>query len=35
MEFVIAPKARSDIASILAWTHENFGLLTLKRYSAD
>jgi toxin ParE1/3/4 len=33
MELVIAPKARSDIASILAWTHENFGPLTLKRYS--
>jgi toxin ParE1/3/4 len=33
MELVIAPKARSDIASILAWTHENFGPQTLKRYS--
>jgi toxin ParE1/3/4 len=33
MELVIAPKARSDIATILAWTHENFGPLTLKRYS--
>jgi toxin ParE1/3/4 len=33
MELIIAPKARSDIASILAWTHENFGPQTLKRYS--
>jgi hypothetical protein len=26
-------KARSDIASILAWTEENFGSQTLKRYA--
>ncbi len=32
MEVVIAPRARSDIASILAWTEENFGPQTLKRY---
>src|ERR1700722_15691995 len=32
MDVNIAPKARSDIASILAWTEENFGPLTLKRY---
>jgi len=32
MEVIIAPKARSDIASILAWTEENFGSHTLKRY---
>ena len=32
MEVIIAPKARSDIASILAWTEENFGPQTLKRY---
>ena len=32
MEVVIAPKARSDVASILAWTEENFGPQTLKRY---
>jgi toxin ParE1/3/4 len=33
MEVVIAPKARGDIASILAWTEENFGPQTLKRYA--
>jgi len=33
MEVTIAPKARSDIASILAWTEENFGPRTLKRYA--
>jgi plasmid stabilization system protein ParE len=33
MEVIIAPKARSDIASILAWTEENFGPQTLKRYA--
>ncbi|MBI1832175.1 MAG: type II toxin-antitoxin system RelE/ParE family toxin [Planctomycetes bacterium] len=33
MEVIIAPKARSDIASILAWTRENFGPQTLKRYA--
>jgi toxin ParE1/3/4 len=32
MEVIIAPKARADIASILAWTEENFGTQTLKRY---
>ena len=33
MEVIIAPKARRDIASILAWTEENFGPQTLKRYA--
>ena len=33
MEVIIAPKARSDIASILAWTEANFGPQTLKRYA--
>jgi len=33
MDVVIAPKARSDIAGILAWTEENFGARTLKRYA--
>ncbi len=32
MEVILSPKARSDIASILAWTLENFGALTMKRY---
>jgi toxin ParE1/3/4 len=32
MEVIIAPKARSDIASILAWTERNYGPQTLKRY---
>jgi toxin ParE1/3/4 len=32
MEVIIAPKARSDIASILAWREEHFGPQTLKRY---
>jgi toxin ParE1/3/4 len=32
MEVVIAPRARNDIASILAWTEENFGPETLRRY---
>jgi toxin ParE1/3/4 len=32
MEAIIAPKARGDIASILAWTEENFGPQTFKRY---
>src|SRR5260370_41504672 len=32
MEVIIAPKARGDIASILAWTKENFGPQTFKRY---
>jgi len=33
MEVIVAPKARGDIASILAWTEEHFGPLTLKRYA--
>jgi len=33
MEVIVAPKARSDVASILAWTEENFGPQTLKRYA--
>jgi plasmid stabilization system protein ParE len=32
MEVIIAPRARSDIENILAWTKENFGPQTLKRY---
>ena len=32
MDVIIAPKARSDIASILAWTEENFGPQSLRRY---
>jgi toxin ParE1/3/4 len=32
MEVIIAPKARSDIASILAWTDEIFGPQISKRY---
>jgi len=32
MEIIIAPRARNDIATILAWTEENFGPQTLKRY---
>lgn len=32
MEVLFAPKARSDIASILAWTEEHFGPQTLRRY---
>lgn len=32
MEFIIAPAARSDIVSILDWTHQNFGPQTLRRY---
>jgi plasmid stabilization system protein ParE len=31
MESFIAPRACSDIDSILAWTEENFGPQTLKR----
>jgi plasmid stabilization system protein ParE len=27
MEVIVAPKARGDIASILAWTEEHFGPL--------
>src|ERR1051325_5134207 len=33
MNVVIAPKARADIANILAWTQENFGTQTMKRYA--
>ena len=33
MNVIIAPKARSDIAGILEWTHENFGPQTTKRYA--
>jgi len=33
MKVIVAPAARSDIASILAWTHENFGAPTRKRYA--
>jgi plasmid stabilization system protein ParE len=33
MEVIVAPKARGDIASILAWTEEYIGRLTLKRYA--
>ncbi len=33
MDVVIAPQARSDIASILVWTEENFGQHTLRRYA--
>jgi toxin ParE1/3/4 len=33
MEITIAPQARSDIKSILSWTQEHFGPLTLKRYA--
>jgi len=32
MELIIAPKARSDIANILAWTAENFGPQASRRY---
>ena len=34
MPVIIAPKARGDIVSILAWTEENFGPQTSKRYAA-
>ncbi len=33
MDVVIAPKARGDIASILAWTEALFGTRTSKRYA--
>jgi toxin ParE1/3/4 len=33
MEVIVAPMARRDIASILAWTEENSGPQTLKRYA--
>ncbi len=32
MEVIVAPKAQGDIASILAWTQDNFGPQTLRRY---
>ncbi len=32
MEVTIAPRARSDIATILAWTEESFGTQTVHRY---
>jgi toxin ParE1/3/4 len=32
MDVIIAPRARSDIANILAWTGENFGPQHLKLY---
>jgi toxin ParE1/3/4 len=32
MQVIVAPRARRDIASILAWTEEHFGLRTLKLY---
>ena len=32
MEVIIAPRARNDIANILAWTEEYFGSQALKRY---
>lgn len=32
MEVIIAPKARGDIANILAWTEEHFGPQTMMRY---
>jgi toxin ParE1/3/4 len=32
MDVLIAPRARGDIASILAWTEEYFGPQILKRY---
>jgi toxin ParE1/3/4 len=32
MELIIAPKARSDIAHILAWTEESFGPQASRRY---
>jgi len=34
MEVVIAPKARGDIANILAWTERSFGERIAKRYEA-
>jgi toxin ParE1/3/4 len=33
MDVVIAPQARRDIASILAWTEEHFGLQSLTGYA--
>jgi toxin ParE1/3/4 len=34
MEVIIAPLARADIKSILAWTEQNFGPIIFERYSA-
>jgi toxin ParE1/3/4 len=33
MEVIIAPKARRDIANILFWSQENFGLRARRRYA--
>jgi toxin ParE1/3/4 len=33
MGLIIAPKARGDIAGILAWTEQNFGPETSRRYA--
>src|SRR5438876_8676171 len=33
MEVLIAPRARDDIARILAWTEANFGPTILRRYA--
>jgi toxin ParE1/3/4 len=33
MALVIAPRARDDIASILAWTQQNFGPPMVRRYA--
>lgn len=33
MDVLIAPRARNDIANILAWTQEKFGSQTRKRYA--
>jgi toxin ParE1/3/4 len=33
MEVIVAPKARADIARILAWTAEKFGPKSLRRYA--
>jgi toxin ParE1/3/4 len=32
MELIIAPRARGDIATILAWTEESFGPQATRRY---
>jgi toxin ParE1/3/4 len=33
MELIVAPRARSDIVTILAWTEESFGPQTATRYA--
>src|SRR5262249_1590911 len=33
MEIIIAPKAKSDMVGILAWTCDNFGIQTMRRYA--